>query len=47
MMAAPPKFKEQFPVVQNRYEDFVALHVNITLGGTTYTRLRESFQNTR
>jgi tyrosinase len=42
MMTAPPKFKTQFPIVQNRYEDFVALHVNISLAGATTTRSRES-----
>jgi hypothetical protein len=34
-MAAPPKFKKYFPIVENRYDDFVALHVNSTLGGKT------------
>jgi tyrosinase len=33
LMAAPPKFKKYFPIVENRYDDFVALHVNSTLGG--------------
>jgi hypothetical protein len=33
LMTAPPKFKKNFPIVENRYDDFVALHVNTTLGG--------------
>jgi hypothetical protein len=29
-MAKPPISKEYFPVVTNRYEDFVAIHSNAT-----------------
>jgi hypothetical protein len=31
MLSSPPKFKKQFPIVENRYEDFVALHINSTM----------------
>jgi hypothetical protein len=33
MMTKPAKFKTEFPIIESRYEDFVALHVNITLAG--------------
>jgi tyrosinase len=33
MMSKPPISKKFFPVVTNRYEDFVALHANATAGG--------------
>ena len=29
-MSAPSKYKKYFPIVENRYDDFVALHVNMT-----------------
>jgi hypothetical protein len=31
MMTKPAKFKAQFPIIESRYDDFVATHVNITL----------------
>jgi Common central domain of tyrosinase len=33
MMDKPPISQKHFPVVTNRYEDFVALHANATAGG--------------
>jgi hypothetical protein len=33
LISAPPKFQKEFPIVENRYDDFVALHVNTTQGG--------------
>jgi tyrosinase len=33
MMDKPPISKKHFPIVTNRYEDFVALHANATAGG--------------
>jgi hypothetical protein len=34
MISTAPKHKNNFPVVESRYEDFVAFHVNATLGGS-------------
>jgi hypothetical protein len=33
MLNSPPKYKHYFPVVNSRYDDFVALHANATGGG--------------
>jgi hypothetical protein len=33
LMKAPAKYKKHFPIVEDRYDDFVALHVNATKGG--------------
>jgi hypothetical protein len=30
LMSTPAKFKKYFPVAETRYDDFVALHVNMT-----------------
>ena len=35
MFAKPPATKSLFPIVTNRYEDFVAIHANATSGGTS------------
>jgi tyrosinase len=33
VMEKPPISKKHFPIVTNRYEDFVELHANATAGG--------------
>jgi len=38
-MSKPAKFKKYFPIVENRYDDFVALHVNQTEQCTSFTEL--------
>lgn len=35
MLNSPPKTKNYASGIQNRYEDFVAMHVNTTLGGSS------------
>jgi hypothetical protein len=35
MQAKAPIFKKTFPIVESRYEDFVAVHVNVSAAGTT------------
>jgi hypothetical protein len=39
MMDKPAKFKKEFPVVESRFDDFVALHVNVSLGGMYQQRM--------
>jgi hypothetical protein len=38
MMTKPAKFRAQFPIIESRYDDFKALHVNISLSGTGFLR---------
>ena len=33
LLSSPPKTQTLASGVQNRYEDFVAMHINTTLGG--------------
>lgn len=33
LIESPPKTKKYLESIQNRYEDFVAMHLNTTLGG--------------
>jgi tyrosinase len=33
LISSPPKTQTLASAVQNRYEDFVAMHINTTLGG--------------
>jgi hypothetical protein len=47
MLTSPPKYKFYFPVVNSRYDDFVALHANATGGGIKLRGFkgREEFQD--
>ncbi|KAF2400179.1 Di-copper centre-containing protein [Trichodelitschia bisporula] len=40
MLSAPSKARVHFPPLTNRYEDFVALHINATGGGMNLTNFR-------
>ncbi|KAF2668920.1 Di-copper centre-containing protein [Microthyrium microscopicum] len=43
MQSAPSKFNKQFPVAQNRYDDFVALHVSVAVAGPTTPSVGPAF----